>query len=737
MHSSRQPYLLSGILICLLLCTEPSGTGAGPSPLASSSDPAQPQPTIPMLDEGKGIIHLDVSVINAEGEPVSGLSREDFALLDEGRPQKIASFHAFGAQAAAPDPPAQVILFVDTLGLSSDKAFRMEVSIETFLRQNSGHVAQPASIFGLSEDGFWTVAQHDSTDGNVLASDLSPRNRILLDRLRQAQHPLNQALRALGIIATGQRRKRGRKVFLWIGPGCGPTTDVVPPDAFAIQPTTGLFPVSSKKGRKTFDSIYWFTTLLREARLSIDEISVDQGGPCSNGYQQYLDGPRTVQDADQRFLYKKVLAIRSGGIIEEGDDLVATMNRCVRRARSFYTLSFDPPTTAQPREFQSLHVLVDKPGLLAHTNTSYYDEPFFIDQPDHALRHGTLEQLDQLLSKTASRGRDDRIEQLSRLELTERVSFAQLSAWTDKYRGQILQQALIGAADASGFLAPPPTEIPKLPSPDDAAQQHMLALTKNYLEEAVPKLPDFYATRTTARYEETPQLSVLNNQVGYQPLHVAEMSKARVLYRRRDEVVEPQGSEPDESSHNYLITHGTFGPFLAEVRRMVETPGRMKWLRWESGPEGARAVFWFDVPAAESTYFEGGCCLPDADGENWVRIQAGYREEVAIDPGSGTILRLQKQFDLHDYVPINRDEVLIDYGPVKIGGKTYVCPVRSVGIGRARSVISLKLEGLGFLRDLSFLSWGPYSTKINDMRFSNYHIFRSESRILPGFNPAN
>ena len=161
MHSSRQPYLLSGILICLLLCTEPSGTGAGPSPLASSSDPAQPQPTIPMLDEGKGIIHLDVSVINAEGEPVSGLEgREDFALLDEGRPQKIASFHAFGAQAAAPDPPAQVILFVDTLGLSSDKAFRMEVSIETFLRQNSGHLAQPASIFGLSEDGFWTVAQH-------------------------------------------------------------------------------------------------------------------------------------------------------------------------------------------------------------------------------------------------------------------------------------------------------------------------------------------------------------------------------------------------------------------------------------------------------------------------------------------------------------------------------------------------------------------------------------------------
>jgi hypothetical protein len=71
------------------------------------------------------------------------------------------------------------------------------------------------------------------------------------------------------------------------------------------------------------------------------------------------------------------------------------------------------------------------------------------------------------------------------------------------------------------------------------------------------------------------------------------------------------------------------------------------------------------------------------------------------------------------------------FSPVKIGRKTCVCPVRSVGIGRSRSVISLKVS------DQSFLSWGPYSTKINDMRFSHYHVFRSESRILTGFKPTN
>jgi glutamine amidotransferase-like uncharacterized protein len=63
----------------------------------------------------------------------------------------------------------------------------------------------------------------------------------------------------------------------------------------------------------------------------------------------------------------------------------------------------------------------------------------------------------------------------------------------------------------------------------------------------------------------------------------------------------------------------------------------MNWLRRESATGNTRAV-WFDVLAAESAYFEGGCCLPDADGKNWVRLQAGYREEIAIDAGSGTIL---------------------------------------------------------------------------------------------------
>ena len=526
------------------------------------------------------------------------------------------------------------------------------------------------------------------------------------------------ALRALAFIAAGQRRKRGRKVLLWIGPGCG-----------AVR--TGVFPANRTLGQKTFNPIYWFATLFREARLSIDELSVGQAGPCTSEYQQYLSGVRTVRDANERFLYKKVLAIESGGnVIDEGRDLVAEMNRCVQRAASFYTLSFDPPVAVQSHEYHSLQVRVGRPGLMARTSTGYYDEPFYSDQPDPSVRRVTVEQLDQLLSQAHGRENEGLAKELSKLELTERLSSAKLDGWTVKLRSKNVREALIAVADASAFLEPPPGEIPSQAAPGDAEQQRMLVLAKGYLEKSIPKLPDFYAARTTLRYEDTPQSKDDQAQVDFQPMHVAELSKARVLYRAGNEVVESKSLETDDSSDRFMITHGTFGPLLAELRRAVGNSGQMKWVHWESGPEGSRAVFGFVVPASESRYFEGGCCLPENEGQDLFRIQAGYRGEIAIDPENGTVLRLQMQFDLHNYVPMDLDEIAIEYGPVEIGRKTYFCPIRSVSVARARSLISLKEW------DQDFMSFGPYRTHMNDMQFSSYHMFRSESRVLTGFKPV-
>jgi hypothetical protein len=171
-----------------------------------------------------------------------------------------------------------------------------------------------------------------------------------------------------------------------------------------------------------------------------------------------------------------------------------------------------------------------------------------------------------------------------------------------------------------------------------------------------------------------------------------------------------------------------FGPLLSAASDAMTVPNSLSWARWEKSANGGRrAVFRYKIPAPKSRYKAGGCCLPDGNGTIGFAGRTGYHGELAVDAESGAILRLQVEADLQGFVPLDRSEIMIAYGPVEIGGKTYICPIRSVSIWRARSVPTLSEW------DESFRTWGPYATMLNDISFDKYHIFRSESRLIPGF----
>jgi hypothetical protein len=78
-------------------------------------------------------------------------------------------------------------------------------------------------------------------------------------------------------------------------------------------------------------------------------------------------------------------------------------------------------------------------------------------------------------------------------------------------------------------------------------------------------------------------------------------------------------------------------------------------------------------------------------------------------------------------VPLIRSQLLVEYGPVELGGKTYICPLRSVTISRGRSEREL------FEWGMVFHLYRYFETMINDVTFDGYYKFGSESRILPGF----
>ena len=195
-------------------------------------------------------------------------------------------------------------------------------------------------------------------------------------------------------------------------------------------------------------------------------------------------------------------------------------------------------------------------------------------------------------------------------------------------------------------------------------------------------MPDFYATRTTVRYEETPQYLEASAPVEYRPLRVAASSKAIVLYRNGKEVVDSSGANrrKGKGEDGHLVTYGVFGPLLGAVTDAIASG--LAWSSWELGAGGRHAVFRYEIPAERSRYQVGACCLPDGDGNISFEQTVGYHGEIAIDPASGAILRLELVADLKSTTPLVRSDITVEYGPVEIGGKTYICPVRSVSISR-------------------------------------------------------
>jgi VWFA-related protein len=756
------PSLFLPTLVLCLAASLWAKTASGAGPWAAP--PAQPgealalqgqgptQATSPAWEATQGLINLDVVVTDNSGKTIRGLGPKDFTLLDNHQPQKILSLHSFDGVSATPDPPVEVILVVDTIKMPFNLAAEERGEVEKFLRQRSGHLAQPISIFGLSDAGLWHLVQ-PSGDGNALAAEIAHDKLVFINPRRLLGNGTGEyadssaptdpaglsALKALGYIATAERRKPGRKLLIWVGPGWGVGSGT---DWESLPDYESLERRESTRAKQvTFDTIYWSSTLLREARISLFSFSVgqtlgtpedaDDPDPRPLLYLNFLKGVESVQQSSLKNLDRRVLAVQSGGrVLGPGNDLVSQIDNCIQEARTFYTLSFDPSHADHPAEYHSLQVKVSVTGLTARTNTGYYDQPYYSDQLNLAIRRVTVEQLEQMLAAASRESDAELARQLSDLVLTERLSSTKLLSWTARLRGKKAREALVALADLSSFLDPPPAEAPADVSPDEGAQRSMISLAVDYLNKAIHQLPDFYATRTTVLYEETPQYLEASTPVEYRPPRVAASSKATVLYRNGKEVVDLGGAKrkKDKGEDGHLVTYGVFGPLLGAVTDAIASG--LAWSHWEVGAGGPHAVFAYRIPAEKSRYQVGGCCLPDGDGTSPFEETVGYHGEIAIDPTSGAILRMQLVADLKSTTPLVRSDIMIEYGRVEIGEKTYICPVKSVSISRGRSVTVLTEW------DESFRTYGPYTTMLNDVAFERYHMFRAKSRMLTGFNPT-
>ncbi|MGH9737890.1 MAG: VWA domain-containing protein [Candidatus Acidiferrales bacterium] len=308
-------------------------------------------------------IYLDVVVTHKSGTPISGLQEQEFTLLDNNVSQKITSFQAVDGDKA----PIEVIVLIDTVNAPYQAIVFARNQIDKVLVADGGDLAHPTTLAVLTDTGI-QFQQGFSQDGNKLRAALDQYTLGLRSIRRSAgfygaAERFQLSLEGLHQLVQREAPLPGRKIVLCVSPGwpllSGPEVQL-----------------DGKKQQQLFGDIVDFSTDFLRDRITLYNVNpwgASESLEREDYWQSFLKGiskPGQVAPGD---LGLQVLATQSGGLVlEANNDIAGLLQKCLADARTYYEISFQPPSDDRPGKYHRLQVRVSKSGLTARTTEGYY-----------------------------------------------------------------------------------------------------------------------------------------------------------------------------------------------------------------------------------------------------------------------------------------------------------------------------------------------------------------------------
>lgn len=326
-------------------------------------------------------------------------------------------------------------------------------------------------------------------------------------------------------------------------------------------------------------------------------------------------------------------------------------------------------------------------------------------------------QAPDLLSQIARE--DELAPRIAHIELTDRLTPETRHRLIATYHlGPLTRDALQLIADRSALLDPPPDEIPDLPPPALAAQRAMLHQAGAFVFQSLTHLPDFFAVRITTHFDDAPILvngMLLSQSPG---LHRVATFRREVTFRDGREVLTALDQEHIPLWNWGMETQGEFGPEPAIVFLDIGH-GKLAFSHWEKGASGNLAVFRYAVPSEASHYEVRTACRVSKPADK----HPGYHGSIAIDPATGALMRFTLQADSQPGDPISGVASVIEYGPIVLGQRTFICPLRSLAFSTQEIACKDEKHRQRLEKPILFL---------NRTLFTTYHRLGSQTTIVPG-----
>ncbi|MGB7219502.1 MAG: VWA domain-containing protein [Vicinamibacterales bacterium] len=336
------------------------------------------------------LLEVDAAVTDPQGNIVRGLTKDDFTLLDDGKPQPISAFTFFDIPVGRALEPASAGLRVEPDVSTNERPFNGRVYILVLddlhtTPEWSLQVRNAARRFlerYLGDNDLMTVVY--TSRGNV-GQDFTNSRSLLLAAISQFAgiRPLEQDARlgptvqlaryqnALNMLQSIQRLAdwadlalpARRKALLLFSEGVADFSPTafqgveVGNDASELRSLTA----NTRIGEAVLDVIG------ASARGNVSIFPVDVRG--LEGVT--ISNLRTQQNANGHLLLS-AMANETGGVpIIRTNDLERGFERIVLNSSSYYALAYEPPVGKRPESFHTITVRVKRPGLQVRARRAY------------------------------------------------------------------------------------------------------------------------------------------------------------------------------------------------------------------------------------------------------------------------------------------------------------------------------------------------------------------------------
>jgi VWFA-related protein len=337
------------------------------------------------------LVTLDVVVTDKKGNPVTNLTKDDFAVYEDAQRQTIRTFEPPSAHLmpAAPDGKPRVVvtsaadlpkignapvtlLVLDELNTPfSDMSFARQ-SLEKYLRAQPETLNQPTALLVASNTRFQLLQDYTQRRADVLAAlkahfpDYPWKMANGGNGGSGAVERIVQSLSSLLQIAEATRGTPGRKNVIWVGVNA-PGVNLTSADPVTVREMTDVVKRVTQTLLATRVAVYYIDPTINSSAT----VGLMVPGESDEDSDSFADTDPFTADVN----FDEFAPATGGKIFLSRNDVNNEIASSIDNGNTYYSVSYVPTNAREDAAtFRNVKIKLKNPNLIATTREGYYPE---------------------------------------------------------------------------------------------------------------------------------------------------------------------------------------------------------------------------------------------------------------------------------------------------------------------------------------------------------------------------